>query len=133
MRPIADAALVSPADGTMLHFGAVQGARVEQVKGITYSLDALLGVERRKPINKTTTVPFLVREMAIVDDREFAKRERDRIHPLAAHRHLRAYDSRLSTLWGRRGGNDAPGVPGGPASVWAPVPATRPAQVRSAD
>ena len=71
-RPIADAALVSPADGTVLHFGAVQGARVEQVKGITYSLDALLGVERRKPTNKTTTVPFPAREMAIVDDREFA-------------------------------------------------------------
>ena len=56
----------------MLHFGAVQGARVEQVKGITYSLDALLGVERRKPTNATTTVPFPAREMAIVDDREFA-------------------------------------------------------------
>ena len=71
-RPIADAALVSPADGTVLHFGAVQGARVEQVKGITYSLDALLGVERPKPTNTTTTVPFPAREMAIVDDREFA-------------------------------------------------------------
>jgi phosphatidylserine decarboxylase len=81
-RPIADAALVSPADGTVLHFGAVQGARVEQVKGLTYSLDALLGVERQpnsrtsgKPNGtslSTTTVPFPVREMAIVDDREFA-------------------------------------------------------------
>ena len=64
----------------MLHFGAVQGARVEQVKGLTYSLDALLGVERpnsrtQKPNGtslSTTTVPFPVREMAIVDDREFA-------------------------------------------------------------
>jgi phosphatidylserine decarboxylase len=62
----------------VLHFGAVQGARVEQVKGLTYSLDALLGIERHnsssrtgKP-NGTTTVPFPVREMAIVDDREFA-------------------------------------------------------------
>ena len=78
-RPIADAALVSPADGTVLHFGAVQGARVEQVKGLTYSLDALLGVERPKSragaLNGTalsTTVPFPDREMAIVDDREFA-------------------------------------------------------------
>jgi phosphatidylserine decarboxylase len=58
----------------VLHFGAVQGARVEQeqVKGITHSLDALLGVERRKPTNKTTTVPFPTWEMGIVDDREFA-------------------------------------------------------------
>ena len=64
----------------MLHFGAVQGARVEQVKGLTYSLDALLGVERPKSQKgkpngtslSTTAVPFPVREMAIVDDREFA-------------------------------------------------------------
>ena len=64
----------------MLHFGAVQGARVEQVKGLTYSLDALLGVERPKSrvgapngAAPSTTVPFPVRgEMDIVDDREFA-------------------------------------------------------------
>jgi phosphatidylserine decarboxylase len=66
----------------VLHFGAVQGARVEQVKGLTYSLDALLGVER-PPKSRTgtpngasptlsTKVPFPTREMAIVDDREFA-------------------------------------------------------------
>lgn len=76
-RPIADAALVSPADGTVLHFGAVQGARVEQVKGLTYSLDALLGVERPnsrpgRPNGTGLAVPFPDREMAIVDDREFA-------------------------------------------------------------
>jgi phosphatidylserine decarboxylase len=35
---------VSPADGTVLHFGEIaEGGRVEQVKGITYSLGALLG------------------------------------------------------------------------------------------
>lgn len=54
---MADALLVSPADGRMLHFGKVDinggdsgellgPVQVEQVKGITYSLDALLGVER---------------------------------------------------------------------------------------
>ncbi|PWN95245.1 phosphatidylserine decarboxylase, partial [Tilletiopsis washingtonensis] len=43
-RVIEDSPLVSPADGTVLHFGSIQGRRVEQVKGITYSLDALLGV-----------------------------------------------------------------------------------------
>jgi phosphatidylserine decarboxylase len=44
-RPIdTSAALVSPADGTVLHFGEIaEGGRVEQVKGITYSLGALLG------------------------------------------------------------------------------------------
>ncbi|KAF9074884.1 hypothetical protein BDP27DRAFT_1359125 [Rhodocollybia butyracea] len=45
VRPVDDAVLVSPADGQILHFGTVQGSCVEQVKGITYSLDALLGIE----------------------------------------------------------------------------------------
>lgn len=43
-REIDDSILVSPADGKVLHFGEIAGRRVEQVKGITYSLDALLGV-----------------------------------------------------------------------------------------
>ncbi|CED83932.1 Phosphatidylserine decarboxylase [Phaffia rhodozyma] len=43
VRPIDDEPLVSPADGRLLHFGAINGAKVEQVKGLTYSLDALLG------------------------------------------------------------------------------------------
>lgn len=44
-RPIDQrAALVSPADGTVLHFGEIaEGGKVEQVKGITYDLSALLG------------------------------------------------------------------------------------------
>ncbi|WVR09498.1 phosphatidylserine decarboxylase [Kwoniella sp. DSM 27419] len=44
-RPIADAPMVSPADGRVLHYGEIVGERVEQVKGITYSLQALLGSE----------------------------------------------------------------------------------------
>ncbi|KAI9816653.1 MAG: phosphatidylserine decarboxylase 1 [Thelocarpon impressellum] len=40
-------ALLSPADGKVLQFGTIQGGEVEQVKGMTYSLDALLG--RYKP------------------------------------------------------------------------------------
>lgn len=43
-RPIdAAAPLVSPADGKVLHLGVITDGQVEQVKGITYSLDALLG------------------------------------------------------------------------------------------
>lgn len=43
-RPINDEApLVSPADGKILHLGIISDGQVEQVKGITYSLDALLG------------------------------------------------------------------------------------------
>ena len=53
----------------MLHFGTVQESRVEQVKGITYSLDALLGIERP---NSQTTIIEQNRDMSIVDDREFA-------------------------------------------------------------
>lgn len=44
-RPIADAPLVSPADGRILHLGVVHGRDVEQVKGMTYSLDTLLGTD----------------------------------------------------------------------------------------
>lgn len=45
-RPIdPDSVLVSPADGKVLHLGVINNVdrKVEQVKGITYSLDALLG------------------------------------------------------------------------------------------
>lgn len=35
--------LLSPADGRVLQFGAIMSGEVEQVKGMTYSLDALLG------------------------------------------------------------------------------------------
>ncbi|KAI9751043.1 MAG: phosphatidylserine decarboxylase 1 [Lichina confinis] len=36
-------ALLSPADGRVLQFGTIEQGKVEQVKGITYRLDALLG------------------------------------------------------------------------------------------
>lgn len=36
-------ALLSPADGRVLQFGKIESGEVEQVKGMTYSLDALLG------------------------------------------------------------------------------------------
>lgn len=55
----------------MLHFGTIKDLRVEQVKGITYSLDALLGVER----DTTRTVVELPPpnpDHAVVDDHDFA-------------------------------------------------------------
>ncbi|KAF7509780.1 hypothetical protein GJ744_007475 [Endocarpon pusillum] len=36
-------AILSPADGRVLSFGTIEHGEVEQVKGMTYSLDALLG------------------------------------------------------------------------------------------
>lgn len=70
--------LVSPADGTVLHFGTVQGSRVEQVKGITYSLDALLGVELAEadPETRAQKIAIAVanaeKGMQVVDHEEFA-------------------------------------------------------------
>ncbi|KAK3115389.1 phosphatidylserine decarboxylase 1 [Teratosphaeriaceae sp. CCFEE 6253] len=42
-------ALVSPADGRVVQFGFIEDGEVEQVKGVTYHLDALLGT---KPATK---------------------------------------------------------------------------------
>jgi phosphatidylserine decarboxylase len=39
-------ALLSPADGRVLQFGTIDSGEVEQVKGMTYSLDALLGTSK---------------------------------------------------------------------------------------
>jgi len=38
-------ALLSPADGRVVQFGTIEHGEVEQVKGVTYSVDALLGAE----------------------------------------------------------------------------------------
>ena len=71
-RPVDQAILVSPADGRMLHFGRITESRVEQVKGITYSLDALLGIERPgSPAPQRVAVPHNS-DMEVVDDHEFA-------------------------------------------------------------
>ncbi|KAK9469566.1 phosphatidylserine decarboxylase-domain-containing protein [Lipomyces arxii] len=71
-RPIdKDAVLVAPADGKVLHLGVVYDREVEQVKGMTYSLDALLG---RHPDPSTDSLPvdFDPRH-GDDDDREFAE------------------------------------------------------------
>lgn len=45
-------AVLSPADGKVIQFGTIEHGEVEQVKGVTYSLDALLGsVRPSKPEN----------------------------------------------------------------------------------
>lgn len=38
--------ILSPADGKVIQFGKIEHGEVEQVKGVTYSLDALLGSQR---------------------------------------------------------------------------------------
>ncbi|KAK0521132.1 phosphatidylserine decarboxylase 1 [Tilletia horrida] len=71
-RPITDAILVSPADGKVLHFGTIKGRRVEQVKGITYSLDALLGLSTA-PQSTSSIDSFSVDEHGqVIDEKQFA-------------------------------------------------------------
>ncbi|XP_029371569.1 phosphatidylserine decarboxylase proenzyme, mitochondrial [Echeneis naucrates] len=49
VRPLCTSScLVSPADGRILHFGQVKNSEVEQVKGITYSLENFLGPQKRR-------------------------------------------------------------------------------------
>ncbi|KAH8887492.1 phosphatidylserine decarboxylase [Thozetella sp. PMI_491] len=40
-------ALLSPSDGRVLQFGQIEGGDIEQVKGMTYTIDALLGQTSR--------------------------------------------------------------------------------------
>ncbi|KAF3021041.1 phosphatidylserine decarboxylase 1 [Neopestalotiopsis sp. 37M] len=42
-------ALLSPSDGRILQFGQIEGGDIEQVKGMTYSIDALLGKNTPTP------------------------------------------------------------------------------------
>lgn len=49
VRPVcASSCLISPADGKILHFGQVKNSEVEQVKGVTYSLENFLGPQKRR-------------------------------------------------------------------------------------
>lgn len=47
-------AFLSPADGRIIQFGTIEHGEVEQVKGVTYSLDALLGSVRPKSLGAPT-------------------------------------------------------------------------------
>lgn len=43
VRTIASTPMVSPVDGTVLHFGKAENEWVEQIKGIKYKLESMLG------------------------------------------------------------------------------------------
>ncbi|KAJ2377895.1 phosphatidylserine decarboxylase 1 [Coemansia sp. RSA 2607] len=51
-----DTALVSPSDGKILHFGVVGQREVEQVKGLTYSLDAFFGKPDSPPDSQSAQI-----------------------------------------------------------------------------
>ena len=73
-------AVVSPADGTVLQYGTIDNGTVEQVKGITYKLDSLLGAQHAV-IESTITSDSEVSELQRLDKvdsqdqqgKEFAK------------------------------------------------------------
>jgi len=48
LRPIASSKLVSPVDGTISQFGQIVNSSLVQAKGVTYTLDALLGGEKER-------------------------------------------------------------------------------------
>ena len=50
-------AVLSPADGRVVQFGAIESGEVEQVKGVTYSLDALLGSRSPSKTDGSQTAP----------------------------------------------------------------------------
>ncbi|EEP77999.1 phosphatidylserine decarboxylase proenzyme [Uncinocarpus reesii 1704] len=74
-------ALLSPADGRILQFGRIEKGEVEQVKGMTYSLDALLGRDAGSPRLEATHPTFETAEMTptnadsdnMAAEEEFAK------------------------------------------------------------
>ncbi|EON62399.1 hypothetical protein W97_01621 [Coniosporium apollinis CBS 100218] len=47
-------AVLSPADGKVIQFGTIEHGEVEQVKGVTYSLDSLLGSQKPKTSGTST-------------------------------------------------------------------------------
>lgn len=88
VRPIHDDfLLVSPADGRVVNFGYIENRRVEQVKGVSYSLDALLSgsgqATEMTTISNATRAPGQAKrkadqstedatDHAVVDEQEFA-------------------------------------------------------------
>ncbi|KAM4608188.1 phosphatidylserine decarboxylase proenzyme, mitochondrial-like [Discoglossus pictus] len=57
VRPIDSHSVVSPCDGHILHSGQGRGSQIEQVKGLTYSLENFLGPQDwRDPVD--TSLPF---------------------------------------------------------------------------
>lgn len=80
--------LLSPADGKVVQFGIIQpGGEVEQVKGVTYSLDALLGSQSpsrslspspssdasTKRSKSNSLKPHSIKEEEVDPDEEFAR------------------------------------------------------------
>jgi phosphatidylserine decarboxylase len=67
-------AVLSPADGKVIQFGIIEHGEVEQVKGVTYSLDALLGSNRPSKEPSTNAGHIKVGDEDVMRaDEEFAQ------------------------------------------------------------
>lgn len=77
VRPIADSEVVSPSDGKVLKFGVIHDGEIEQVKGMTYSIDALLGLKTERLAAPCHSLDFddvhKDEEALLKRDEEFAK------------------------------------------------------------
>lgn len=76
VRPLAPSDLVAPSDGKVLKFGVIENGEIEQVKGMTYSVDALLGLSAKRLAAPTHSLEFdhdASHETVIKRDEEFAK------------------------------------------------------------
>lgn len=60
--PLSALCQVSPADGRILHFGLVKNSEVEQVKGVTYSLESFLGPQETRGKGKRSRLVTLKEE-----------------------------------------------------------------------
>lgn len=72
-------ALLSPSDGRVLQLGRIMGGDIEQVKGMTYSVDSLLGKQTRSPSIASTSSETSASgsgsddEALVKQDEEFAR------------------------------------------------------------
>ncbi|PHH78941.1 hypothetical protein CDD80_5973 [Ophiocordyceps camponoti-rufipedis] len=66
-------ALLSPSDGKVLQFGRIEGGDIEQVKGMTYSIDALLGKKTPPPSIQSSSDDSHGDEAIVKQEEEFAQ------------------------------------------------------------
>ena len=70
-------AMLSPADGKVLQFGMIEHGEVEQVKGMTYSLDALLGTQPPGTVPQIAKVPSPIQDSAKIGSEEVIKADEE--------------------------------------------------------
>ncbi|KAL1898929.1 phosphatidylserine decarboxylase 1 [Ceratocystis pirilliformis] len=63
-------ALISPSDGCILQYGKIEGNDIEQVKGMTYTVDALLGKNTPAPSFVSSRSPTSTTAEAVVSERD---------------------------------------------------------------